>query len=156
MRGWKIVCCMFVTGCAAPVRSGLEPVDDFDRLQLMVRDITVHAHLAPVAAAPTPPPEPASRPAYAPGGLSAGGALRFELGAGIAPYDDGHEPFELLPVDRPGFSDALMRMSWTRPITPGMRVVTTAAATRLQDLTVFETLQDAEVAWVTLGLHFSF
>jgi hypothetical protein len=153
--------CWFALGCTAqdsslPVRPEWGPVRTTTPVPATWVEMRGPRPPSPPPAAPNLPDEPASLPTLAAVGVNSTSGLRFETGVGIAPYDDGVARFDLLPLDRPGFSDALLRMSWTRPISPGMRFVTTAAATRLQNLTVFETLGDAELAWVTLGLQISF
>lgn len=84
------------------------------------------------------------------------GGLRFDLGAGHAPYDDGIPSNDLHFWKPEGFSDSLLRVSFEQPLLPWASLTGTASATRFQEEMLLDAVLGAEVAWFTIGIHIRF
>ena len=82
--------------------------------------------------------------------------LRLLLGAGQAPFDDAPYSNSILPESARGFSDTLIQLEVEDRLTPGLSLIGVMAASRHQDEPLLTSLEDAEFAWVTVGLRWSF
>ena len=90
------------------------------------------------------------------GSILVGDAIGFDFGSGIPAYDEAAGSYDVLPDGRSGFSDSLLQLSWQKSLAPGATLVGTMAATRFQDVAVLESLSEPDLAWVSVGLRFSF
>ena len=77
------------------------------------------------------------------------------LGVGEAPYDDGLHPNDLRFVEATGFSDSSVHLGYEANLGHRVRWFSNVYATRYQSQTLAETIEDGQVAWVTVGLRFA-
>lgn len=82
--------------------------------------------------------------------------VRFDFGAGEAPFDDGTLPIHRGCVGPSGFSDAILSLVWRQPLTSAVRLQGRAAVVRAQDLALMDGFSDARFAFLVLGLSVSF
>lgn len=90
------------------------------------------------------------------GSIRVGDALGLDFGFADSSYDETAGSYDLLPGEAGGFSNSLLQLSWSQTLAPGASLVGTMAATRFQDVTLWEALAEPELAWVSVGVHFSF
>jgi hypothetical protein len=94
--------------------------------------------------------------AGAEGGVDVGLPLRVHLGAGEAPYDDGIRPLHGGCAAPPGFSDSVLSLQWVQDLGGGLAVEGRASFVREQDVPLAESLPDARLSFVVLGVRLSF
>lgn len=78
------------------------------------------------------------------------------LGVGEAPYDDGLPPNDLQFKEVSGFSDSVIHVSYEASLLDRVSWFSQVSAYRLQSQTLLEALEEGRIAWVTLGLRWSF
>ena len=90
------------------------------------------------------------------GPVDFGLAMHVNLGAGEAPFDDAMHAIHPEGPGRTGFSDSVLQFSWRERMGETYGLHGTAALSRYQDLAIIDSLEDAELAWVVVGVHASF
>jgi len=90
------------------------------------------------------------------GPVDLGLAVHVNLGAGEAPFDDAMHTIHPDGPGRTGFSDSVLQFSWRERMGETFGLHGTAALSRYQDLTIIDSLEDAELAWVVVGVHAAF
>lgn len=68
----------------------------------------------------------------------------------------GWEPGYEVELQPSIFSGELLSLSWGYGLSGGAALVATAAATRFQDVALADAFEDAEFAWVAVGIRFRF
>lgn len=81
--------------------------------------------------------------------------LVLYLGAGEAPYDDGLHSNDLQFTEAAGFSDSSVHLGYEANLVNQVSWFSNIYATRYQSQSLVETLEDGQVAWVTVGLRFA-
>ncbi|MFT7677109.1 MAG: hypothetical protein ACI8QC_001086 [Planctomycetota bacterium] len=81
--------------------------------------------------------------------------LVLYLGAGEAPYDDGLPSNDLQFTQTTGFSDSSVYLGYEAGLASRVSWFSNVYATRYQSQSLVETLEDGNVAWVTVGLRFA-
>lgn len=143
MRILVLIACLTVTACAAP-SSSTRIAPSRVVTQVLPRS-KVFELIRPEVSALAIPQRPVTLDGFT-----------LDLGVGEAPYDDGPMPIDPMRSGRPGFSDALIRVSYEHSIGDGAFLVGSASAFRVQDKQIFTALQDLDMSWAVIGIRLSF
>lgn len=133
----------------------------------LVHGSTSMPSMRPMLSLSSTTPAPGS-PTSDPGAFDGGGPLQLDatlgpvdlgyrvlvdLGAGEAPYDDAVSPIHSVEPRRGGFSDSVIQVSLRESLGPHLRLHGTAAVSRTQELSLLDSLPEADFTWFVVGLQ---